>query len=314
MGHISNFIKYWRNTKSTLEWKVAYRETNNSSFLDDRTVDFQLVDTPEGTWAADPFLYKSLDGHIYLFYELFINNQNKGVIAFSKYDGTRFSSPTIAIEEKFHLSFPCIFDYKDNIYMIPESGADKAIKLYRCVHFPEKWSMEKVLLNNINSSDTIVWDNGIDLYCIASILEGSASKARNDIYKFDNNMDLVPLSKGDYASEDGIRNAGLILNKNNQHLRPGQYCPNGQYGKGLVFWNAGGLLNDNFAESKMFTVLTSEMNSEISDKYDGIHTYNSIEEMECVDLRYIKKNSVSRRLVLMKNIVMKYFDRKGRLA
>jgi hypothetical protein len=64
------------------------------------------------------------------------------------------------LEEDFHFSYPHIFNYKDNIYMIPETFQSKELRLYKCINFPYEWKLEKILLNKmLCDSTTFIIDN-----------------------------------------------------------------------------------------------------------------------------------------------------------
>ena len=56
------------------EWNVAFRKCDT----DDK---YQIVDMPEGTCIADPFMYEA-NGEHYLFVELFEKKKNKACIAY----------------------------------------------------------------------------------------------------------------------------------------------------------------------------------------------------------------------------------------
>ena len=43
------------------------------------------------------------------------------------------------IEEEYHLSYPYIFETKEGIFIMPESGANSDLTVYRAVSFPDKW-------------------------------------------------------------------------------------------------------------------------------------------------------------------------------
>ena len=62
----------------------------------------------------------------------------------------------IVLEEDFHLSFPFIFKENSEIYMVPESSKNCDIRLYKCLEFPYKWQLEKVLMNNVSAADTML--------------------------------------------------------------------------------------------------------------------------------------------------------------
>ena len=79
------------------------------------------IDTCGGRyWFADPFLFER-DGITYLFFEAFDLVECKGKEAYSILceDGT-WSSLKVIIDEKYHLSFPNIFEYGGKMYIMPE--------------------------------------------------------------------------------------------------------------------------------------------------------------------------------------------------
>ncbi len=52
----------------------------------------------------------------------------------------------IVLKEPFVLSYPYVFKYQNNYYMIPEAHAEKFVRLYRATEFPYNWTHEKDLL------------------------------------------------------------------------------------------------------------------------------------------------------------------------
>src|SRR5262249_10640293 len=45
----------------------------------------------------------------------------------------------------YHLSYPHVFEHVGEVFMIPESGANRTCELWRATSFPAKWTLEKVL-------------------------------------------------------------------------------------------------------------------------------------------------------------------------
>jgi len=109
---------------------------------------------------ADPFLIE-YNNEIYIFFEIekWIdkkNNKIKGVIGAAKLINDKLKYLGIVLEENFHLSFPFIFKYQNNIFMLPESSKNKKLILYKCKNFPFKWEKYKILLNG-NFIDSILF-------------------------------------------------------------------------------------------------------------------------------------------------------------
>jgi hypothetical protein len=99
-------------------------------------------------YVADPFLV-----HVGSTWNLFFEILNwkrggrRGEIALAtSRDGKRFTYQGIVLAEPFHLSFPYVFTSGSDQYMIPESSAAGAVRLYRADPFPHRWVLVKTLL------------------------------------------------------------------------------------------------------------------------------------------------------------------------
>ena len=81
---------------------------------------------------ADPFLFVHHD-RLFLFYEQ-KDLKTPGVLMMtSTADLENWTKPVCVLEEDYHLSFPWVFEHERAIYMLPESGASKSIRLYKAV-------------------------------------------------------------------------------------------------------------------------------------------------------------------------------------
>lgn len=95
-----------------------------------------------GYGAADPFAIW-VNGICYVFFEMLVRGQQNAVIAVaSSNDLEHWQVEGIAIQEAYHLSYPFVFNYAGQIYMMPESKSQRRVDLYRAVDFPMRW--EKV--------------------------------------------------------------------------------------------------------------------------------------------------------------------------
>ena len=114
-----------------------------------------LPGTP-GHWYADPLLYRR-GGERWLFCEDFDLAANKGSIAaFPLGPGGRPGTPQTVLEADCHLSFPTVFDWNGETWMIPETGADRTLCLYRCRAFPGEWELVRAFPVGKELADTIV--------------------------------------------------------------------------------------------------------------------------------------------------------------
>lgn len=302
---------YWSRTEYDMFWTIGLRKRRcGKTILSNTTDSFSVLDLPEKTFAADPFLFE-YNNKTYLFFELFLYKKNKGVIAYAEIIDNVVGEFKIAIEEDFHLSFPCIFKAGNDIYMIPETGAEKKIILYKCETFPDKWRQEKILLEDVDSSDNIVFDQDGKLFLIASILKDHTCIASNTLYEFDPNEKSLRLieEKSEFGNI-GFRNAGLLFEDDDRLIRPGQNCEGNQYGKGLVFWNVDEIDDRRYKESIYKNIFIDDIAIDSYKNFCGVHTYNLCRGYETIDLKILKKNSFFKRLYMLSIISLKFFMRK----
>lgn len=59
----------------------------------------------------------------------------------------------VVLREPFHLSYPCVFTHGGHLYMIPESTAAGAVRLYGAVSGPRSWRHERDLVTGPSLND-----------------------------------------------------------------------------------------------------------------------------------------------------------------
>jgi hypothetical protein len=55
-------------------------------------------------------------------------------------DGLSWTYRKIVLSEPFHLSYPYVFAWEGDYYLIPETLGAGAVRLYRAISFPSRWS------------------------------------------------------------------------------------------------------------------------------------------------------------------------------
>jgi len=96
--------------------------------------------------VAHPFMVVK-DSLYYLFFTAKEGKTDTGGIGLAESrNGLDWKYRRIVIHEPFVLSYPDVFKWKDDYYMIPEAHTEASVRLYRAVEFPEKWKYECDLL------------------------------------------------------------------------------------------------------------------------------------------------------------------------
>ncbi|MDO8541975.1 MAG: hypothetical protein Q7S40_16175 [Opitutaceae bacterium] len=88
--------------------------------------------------VAHPFL--AIEGSRYhLFFTAKNSQQGTGAIGHAESaNGLNWAYRGIVLREPAVLSYPCVFKWRDDYYMVPES-TENVIRLYRATRFPDEW-------------------------------------------------------------------------------------------------------------------------------------------------------------------------------
>lgn len=176
---------------------------------------------------ADPFLIVEKN-KCFLFFEAVVNG--KGEIWTGEIDDNRLINIRQIISADFHLSYPNVFFSDGAYYMLPESGSDKTVRLYKATNFPWQWQLEKILWQGNNFADTnlLIHDNIYYWFCF--------DVEKNVVRIFYSDSLLTPwIEHPDTCTVNG-RNAGNFLQIDKKILRPVQISENA-YGEGVKLMN-----------------------------------------------------------------------------
>jgi hypothetical protein len=115
-----------------------------------------VLDVP-AMFVADPFMIRA-DGTWHMFFEVLNARTSKGDIGLATSpDGRKWSYRQIVLEERFHLSYPHVFEWRGTHYMIPETYQDNSVRLYEAVAFPTTWSFVGYLLTGQTFADASIF-------------------------------------------------------------------------------------------------------------------------------------------------------------
>ncbi len=267
-------------------WNIAFREyTEDDSVVDvkDGKTEFRILKAGKRFWYADPFLFEH-NGKTWLFVEAFDNMTETGCIACSEYVCGQFLQPKIVLKEKFHLSYPYVFEKDGKIYMMPETHEDKCIQLYEAVDFPKKWEKKEILVRDVDAVDTVI-ENGM---LVASVIcpENDMSV---DLALFDTDGNGMPYSPV-YTHSLEKRGAGRIFSHRGQRIRPAQGCKNNVYGGKIIFNRIDKCDKDGYSEEAVSELTPGNISVPIKGIPRGIHTYARTDKLEIVDIKFERYN------------------------
>jgi methionyl-tRNA formyltransferase len=135
-------------------WAVAYTFGDWRSAVLWRA---KTIPNPPRRFLADPFALLH-EGKHYIFVEDYCYQKEKGMISAYRITEAGAERLGVVLEEDFHLSFPFVFRWGSEVYMIPETMASRQIRLYRCADFPMRWELHSVLVRDVAAVDSMVFE------------------------------------------------------------------------------------------------------------------------------------------------------------
>lgn len=248
-------------------------------------------------WYADPLVYRYKNTD-YLFVEAYDRKTGKGhiAVAIMNEDPKKIKFKEI-IKEKYHMSFPMVFSWNQEIYMIPETSENFSINLYHAVDFPFKWKRVKVFMTNVKIVDTVLLKKEKHhLYMLASEVNSCAPlEVKFQKFSLQYNNSVWSLEWDDafntqQAYNLNDRNAGNTFMEGNRVILPTQESTDIDYGVRLVFreWEGNKWILKEQMSSENVVIKGIRRKSII-----GIHTYACTGQQEIIDVRYEKFSPVT---------------------
>lgn len=263
------------------QWQVAYRKTEKGNILEDKSTPFTAIPNTCRYTAADPFLF-SYKGVKYLFAEILDKKTNLGNLGYAVFDGNRFSPWKIVISEPYHLSYPNIFEYNGNIYIVPEANESNSIYAYKAIDFPDKWEKCPAILFNVKCVDTTFLSkdekNLLFTYDISNEKEKKLVVYSVNLNGKAESYYSAPVSANDASARPG----GNFFDYNGDTIRVSQDC-NGDYGKALVFSKVLQCDKNGYREEIIQHIAPADIKINCRE-VSGIHTYNTDNELEVIDM------------------------------
>jgi hypothetical protein len=165
-----------------------------------------VTDVP-ARFLADPFMVRR-DHAWYLFFEVLNKQSDKGEIGLAISDnGFDWTYQQIVLAEPFHLSYPYIFEYDDEFYMVPETLQAEAVCLYKAEDFPRGWRrVDKLIEGDCADPSIFHFDNRWWLFACSTPYE----------------HDTLKLYFADHLTGPWIEHpASPIVHGNKHNARPG---------------------------------------------------------------------------------------------
>lgn len=274
--------RIWNKIRSLFfldQWTVLVAPNLDYKSLDWK--DFKSLLPPIDRFWADPFIWVH-ENTYYVFIEELLYSTDRGrIVCLTLDEKLNILSNQVVLERPYHLSYPFLFEYAGQLYMIPETGENYAIEVYRCTRFPDQWEFEKTLIANVYAVDaTLVQTHG-KWWLFANIRseEGSTWDTLHLYYADEPLSDqwqphpLNPIVK-DVRS---ARPAGHLFFENNNLIRPSQDC-SVRYGYATNFNRITVLTETDYAETRL-----QSFKPPLKSPILATHTFNATTGLTVID-------------------------------
>ena len=286
---------YWPLRKlglgKTTVWGIALRKTSNYDTIlkkSESKIPFDIINNTNEYWFADPLLFS--DGYkTWLFVEAFSYERHKGEIGvFEIKDGKAVNFQRV-IETSTHMSYPFVFEYQNEYYMIPETGAAKEIVLYKAESFPYSWKREKVLLTGEVYRDSTVFKDEEGNLKVLSYKQIGTNRFNVRYYLTTFNLDMnkmeLVLQNQEVDKHQKNRPAGPFFKSDGSFYRVSQKCDRA-YGESIYVYSTDISTNNQFINDNIVNELRGD-NILLKTKSKPIllHTYSQAGGYEVIDFK-----------------------------
>jgi hypothetical protein len=270
------------------QWFVAFRR--GPAVGDGANInlsELRFLFPPKDRFWADPFPVAAPDGGHCIFVEEYVYRSQKGHIAVLSLDcDGNLQSCEQAIVTGHHLSYPFLFRWRDELFMVPESMQSHVVQAYRATNFPQEWEPAAVLLQNVSAVDATLVEIDGHWWMFANIAaDGTEDRPawNTHLYIFHAPAPLGPWTpharnpvKSDLC---GSRPAGALIHSKAGLYRPAQDC-SGRYGGAIVVHRISRLTPTEFEE-----IPVARITPDWAPAVIATHTINSIPGLTVVDGR-----------------------------
>jgi hypothetical protein len=281
----------WARVRSRLrgsspQWFLAIRRRSDAHSFSDPT-GYKLMLPPGDRFYADPFLFEK-DGKTYLFLEDLRYREGRALISCCELGPDGTPGPVIEVLRRpYHLSYPFLLEEDGEIYMIPETKANRTVELYRATNFPTEWTLDTVLMSDVYAVDATIHKAYGKYWMFAGVSNGRYSNCDElGIFFSDSLRGPWKAHAGNPVVSDvrRARPAGALFRDSSGRLiRPSQDCAKA-YGYATVFNEVVTLSETEYEERFVARLDPDWVKGNL-----GTHTYTRTERFEVIDGNFAAK-------------------------
>jgi len=207
------------------QWYLAYRFGAPDEHLDRLSEFVPILPPPDRFWA-DPFVVRQRD-RVFVFFEELPFATLKGILSVLEITPTGIVGPPLPVlERSYHLSYPMVFSWGKDYFMVPETLGNKTIELYRARRFPYEWELESVLMDKVLAVDNTLVEMDGRLWMFSNMAECEHASHEEELHAFYASNPTGPwrAHRANPVKRDArsARGAGRIYRHGDAYYRPAQ--------------------------------------------------------------------------------------------
>jgi hypothetical protein len=164
------------------------------------------------------------------------------------------------LERGYHLSYPFLFQWESDIFMMPETHQNRTVEVYRAIEFPHTWELHATLISNVAAFDPTLLRYGGRYWLFVSMAGRGSSLANDELFLFGSDSPFgpwLPHPQNPIVSDvRKARPAGRIIEQDGQLIRPSQDC-SVRYGHKIKLNRIDVLTEDEYRESEVGEIAPS---------------------------------------------------------
>ncbi len=272
------------------QWQLLYgfdpRQSADNRVPQSSVFRLKRLVPPADRFWADPFTVEH-DGRQYVFFEELMFTENKGRICVIELtEAGPVGAPRVVLERDYHLSYPNVFEYGGQWYMLPEMAAHGVQEVFRATTFPDRWELHSVLPFDRRVVDPTLHFDGERWW----LFVGTAACPESDcdeLSLFYSGSPLGPwvphVANPVVSDARGARPAGCIFRVGNDLIRPAQ-DGTPSYGSAIVFKRIVQLDCEAYREESI-----ARIDPKWAPDLAGTHTINAVGQLTVMDARVITR-------------------------
>jgi hypothetical protein len=217
----------WRAAAMRSQWRIGYYYADEDAEVGIAADRMRTLVPPQDHDWADPFIVRHGDRSFIFFEDLPYRVGKAHISAVEVFANGEVSAAQTVLERPYHLSYPFVFDWEGELFMLPETAQNRTVELYRCEEFPLRWSLCRVLLDDVRAFDsTLLRDRG-RWWLFTNIAEPGAAPSE-ELSLFWSHSPLGPWlahrANPVVADVGTARGAGRLYRRDGHLYRPSQDC------------------------------------------------------------------------------------------